>query len=310
MPAGTTVGQAAAAGAIAGLLFGLIAAGVESSRRSSAEKDVAPVLDALGDTKFQPALLSAIEQEIPRLSWTKINNIQTVNLEEAGGVEKLVSVSNATGLLTVSTTSFLSTDADKLVFAANAVLHSVPDSAAGEKPSRSKPVFHTNVSYEVAAPVEGKKREDFIPAWSANNGAAMKAAAEQATPKIAEMILRQLQIGTPEIEENQDGKFERRVTNAYGQDYREKVQVLETGSEGELVRSQNGALRFFANPVTVRANIESPANDVESPSNAIDSPVNDADNPIDADNPVDDLDSPANDNNIDDFDGDVAVVAE
>jgi|GEM_PF-5062154 len=252
MPAGTSAGTAAAATAGAGLLAALIVGAISSVQQSNAKKAAAPLQEALGDTAFGPAILSAVEQALPRLSWTRVEDVRTVKLDEDNTFADLVYSSDAPGLLTISTNSFLSREADTLVFAASAVITPVPENAdRNDNSTRRKrapnSVYGASVSYEVPAPVDGRRRQDFIPAWADNNGAAVKAAAAQATPVIADMIIRQLQEGKPAIVKNEEDKFDRRVTSAFGQGYREKVQVLQTTPEGELVRTQSGALRFYAN---------------------------------------------------------------
>lgn len=260
LPPGTTVGQAAAAGAAAGLFAGLIMAGIESAERADAARDVAPVQEALGDVRFGPSLRTAILDSLRDLDWARIDDVEVVNIAEKDALRDYIGAADAPGVLTLATSNFLSRNASTLVFSARATIVPKPtETLRSGKPRIPSATFVTTVGFEVPAPVEGKRRVDFLPTWAANDAALIRAAAAQAEPLLADMIFRQLRDGNVPVEKSADGKWERRAVHFFGTPTNERVEVLESRPYGDLVRVDGGSLRFLASMIAPLEAAEPPA---------------------------------------------------
>lgn len=257
LPPGTTVGQAAAAGAAGGLIAGLIMAGIESAERADAAKDIEPVQEALGDVRFGPSIRDAMVTSLRDLDWTTIEDIQVVDMSDKDALNNYMAGVDAPGVLTLATSNFLSRNASTLVFSARATIIPKPTEYTRSGKIRvPPPTFVTTIGFEVPAPVAGNRRVDFLPTWAANDAELIRAAAAQAEPLIAEMILRQLSEGNIPIEKPIDTKLERRAVHFYGIPGNPRVQVLERRPFGELVRVEGGMLRFLASEIAPLEEIE------------------------------------------------------
>lgn len=270
LPPGTTVGQAAAVGAAGGLIAGLIMAGIESAERSDAAKDILPVQEALGDVRFGPFLREAMLESLRKLDWTKIEDVQSIDVNEKDALRDYVVATDAPGVLTLASSNFLSRNASTLVFSARATILPKPTEVARSGKAKIPPAtFITTVGFEVPAPVEGKRRVDFLPTWAANDAELIRAAAAQAEPLLAEMIFLQLRDGNLPIEKPEDAKWERRDVHFYGTPIPHRVQILERRPDGDLVRVDGGMLQFLASRIAP-LNEGEPSEEVEpSPSDLL-----------------------------------------
>lgn len=278
LPPGTTVGQAAAAGAAGGLIAGLILAGIESAERADAARDIAPVQEALGDARFGPALRQAMAEALGALDWTTIETVEVIDVSDRDALRNYVAATDAPGVLTLATSNFLSRNASTLVFSARAtIVPKATETARSGKPRMPPATFVTSVGFEVPAPVPGNRRSDFLPTWAADGAGLIRAAAAQAEPLLAEMILRQLRDGNVPIEKPEEAKWERRPVHFYGTPLNQRVQVLENRPGGDLVRVDGGALRFLAHAIAPldeqeEAEKETAPSDEAAPSEATGAP--------------------------------------
>lgn len=250
LPPGTTIGQAAAAGAAGGLIAGLIIAGIESAERADAAKDIIPVQEALGDTRFGPSLREAMLESLRDLDWTDIEDVRIINVDEKEALGDYLAATDAPGVLTLASSNFLSRNASTLVFSARATI--IPKATEVTRSGKTKiprATFVTTVGFEVPAPVAGKRRVDFLPTWAENEAELIRAAAAQAEPLLAEMILLQMQDGNIPIEKPEGAKWERRPIHLYGTPIPYRVQVLESRPDGDLVLVDGGTLRFLASEI-------------------------------------------------------------
>ncbi len=257
LPPGTTVGQAAAAGAAGGLIAGLIMAGIESAERADAAKDILPVQEALGDARFGPSLREALVNSLRNLDWTNIEDVQVIDVSDKAALQDTVAATDAPGVLTLATSNFLSRNASTLVFSARAtIIPKATEFTRSGKPKIPPATFATTVAFEVPAPVAGARRVDFLPTWAANDAELIRAAAMQAEPLLAEMIFRQLRDGNVPIEKSADAKWERRAVHFSGSPFNSRVQILESRTDGVLVRADGGSLRFLGSMIAPLEEIE------------------------------------------------------
>ena len=278
VPAGTSPAAAAAGG----LFAALIIAGINSVEAADARKDAEPLNDALADWDYAALLRDEIQSVLPALSWTDVGEATVVDGAEPKELAAVVENSDAPGVLAVGASYYLSHNADTVVVSAQALLHPVPEREEGARPLRAAPpaVFSTTVSYEMPSPVSGKRRADHIPAWVADDAEALRAGLTRGASKVAALLMRQLEDGNMALETPEGEKPERRTISAFGQPLRVKVQVLEAGPEGELVRAQGGALRFLAPPYQPEpSEPDSPSGDDAAPDPA---PVDDQASPEEA----------------------------
>ena len=254
LPPGTSVGDAAAIGAASGLIAGLIIAGFEAAERADAAKDILPVKEALGEVRFGAQLRQAMLQSLQNLDWTTLEDVQVIDVSDREALPNYAAATDAPGVLTIASSNHLSRNAATLIFSAYVSI--APKATETYQSGRVKmppAAFTTTVGFEVHAPVEGRRRVDFLPTWAANDAELIRAAALQAEPILAELILRQMQEGNVLPEKREDGKWDRRFVHMYGIPQKDRVQILETRPDGEVVRAAGGSLRFLASEIRLPA---------------------------------------------------------
>lgn len=250
VPAGTSPAAAAAGGAIAFLII----AGIESAEAADAKRDAAPLNEALSDFDYKATLQREFEAALSEFSWTRVGEFAVLEDASPKGMNDMLAQSEQSGLLVVGANYYLSNTANAVIVSGHAFLHPKPDPARDAKrmnPRRAPPpaVYSVSVSYEMPSLAQGARRADHIPYWAANDAAALHEALNNGAAKVAAMLKQTLEEGTEPFKTVRGESVEKRQILAYN-GLKVKVRVLESGPDGELVRVQDGSLRFLARPST------------------------------------------------------------
>jgi len=179
-----------------GLLLALIDAGVNSVRTSKAETAVKPLRDALADYDFDSVLRDNMKSTLSQVAWLHVANASVVRDTSPDSLDQDLGHSTAGDVIIANTAYMLSNDADVLTVTMEAGLYSKDTSLAPnkakQKTSLANSIYHNRITFIMLAP-KTADRDHYIAEWSANNGAAMRAALKLAAEELPQLLADDLQ---------------------------------------------------------------------------------------------------------------------
>jgi hypothetical protein len=229
-PSDMATAGAAGGGAIGGLLFAAVDAGVNSVRTSKAEDAVKPLRDALVDYSFDRTMQNDMQASLASVPWLHVDNVHVLKEATSDSMDRALDSSRDSAVLFASADYQLSNDADLLTVTVSASLFPKSDAlralkqgkSSGTKTALANSLYHNTLVFEYHPQNTGVDRPTNIANWSANNGAAMRAALDESAKKLAWLLAQDVQsaMGTGNI------------PNA--------------GRSGVVTRAENGTLKFVA----------------------------------------------------------------
>jgi hypothetical protein len=207
----TTAGQGQ------GLIGALIDAGVDSYRAGTAETGVKPLRDAAVDMNFDRDLADQLKASLSPIAWLHLDGVRVVKEVATKKIDVAITGSKDAAVLVAVADYHLSNDGRQLFIVVNVDLYPNSASLAAFKPAKgnadvpsdpSNALYRNTYTFESDLPGPAAKREVNMPAWTADNAAAFRAAMKLGVAKLGEMIAMDLQ-GAEPAPQGQDGVMTR-----------------------------------------------------------------------------------------------------
>lgn len=254
--------------AVGGILGAIVDASINDVRTSKAETAVKPLRDALVDYDFDKGMQADLKDALAQDSFLHAENFGVVREVTNDKLDGVLDASKDSTVLFVTVDYRLSNDGDVLDIAATASLFPKDDplksmvktaSSSGPKTAMANALYRNNFIYELHLPGTTDDRDKNIALWSANNGAATRAALDQGARELAAMVAADLEGG------DQPVAGAAKVTT---QTPTAQIPVDVTGlvvnsdKTGQLVRLDDGTMKyisFAAAPAPATAAAPAPA---------------------------------------------------
>jgi len=199
----STAGAAGGASlGLAGALVGaLVDASVDSVRTGKAEKAVTPLRDSLVDYNFDAAFKDDLTASLTQLSWVHVDTVHVVRDFRESDLDGDLAASKDAAVLLMTTDYNLDNDGNVLTVTVGAALYPNTDALrAFAKKSSAKPstaignsIYHDTLVFR--RPLDGgtADRDANIAKWSADKGAMMRQALDDAAKRLAQKIASDLE---------------------------------------------------------------------------------------------------------------------
>lgn len=191
----------ATGGAGFGLIGALVDAGIDSTRTSKAEAAVTPLRNAMVDYSFDNALQDELKTSLAQIAWIHSGNFSVARDITNDGLGKALAASKASSVLFVLADYHLSNDGDALLVTFAAALMPNNDQLRALIPGKRdaktsvalvNALYRNRFVFEAHVKAMGD-RDRNIAEWSANNGAAGRAALTMAARKIVPLLVEDIQ---------------------------------------------------------------------------------------------------------------------
>jgi hypothetical protein len=187
---------ASTAGASAGLLGALVDVSIDATRNKNAETAVTPLRDAMVDFDADTMLRDDLKASLSQIDWLHVSGARVVKDIVPATLDKAITDSKDAAVLIVAADYHLSNDGAELDVVLSANMYANSDGLASLKPKAGKPsksdisnaIYRNSVTFKATAPGATGERTQNIAAWSANNGAALRAAMHEGSNKLAGQI--------------------------------------------------------------------------------------------------------------------------
>ena len=131
-----------------GLIGALIVAGIDSARRSNAEKEASPIIQQLQDYDFRTVMLNTLSAEIPKIATIKFNTpsrLETIYSES----QRRISFDQSSASVILFATVGYRLESGNLIISSNVEMYPKSESLLKfrNKPSDSNPIDNGNVIY-------------------------------------------------------------------------------------------------------------------------------------------------------------------
>ncbi len=230
-----------------GLLGALIDVGINSVRTGKAEDAVKPLRSAVVDYNYDQTLSTEFQKALSQVSWMGVDNVHVIKDVTPAAMDQVFNNSRDGAVLFTVTDYRLSNDADVLSVTVTAALFARSDALRALKPAKSgksqtalpNSLYHNTLLFETMAPNATSDRPHNIDMWSANNGAALRAALQQGASELAALLASDIQHvqGMPD-----ESKGQRELNNQTGQ-------VIAVDTDGSAMRFKDGTLAYATNSV-------------------------------------------------------------
>jgi hypothetical protein len=251
----STAGAAggAAFGVLGAVVGAMVDAGVNNARTSSAEKSVKPLRDSLVGFDYDAVLRDDMKASLTQLAWLHATDVKVNKDFGNESYENAFNASTASAVLMAGMDYHLSNDGDILYVTAYTFLfpkngEKAPVVKAG---SRSKPklktapenaIYRDTLVFQTKVDGATSDRDHNIALWSADNGAAMRAALKLASVKLSAMVSADLD--RPEKDPPATGKSVK-VEGFKGA-------IVSTDDDGTLVRFEDGTMKFVTKSIALQ----------------------------------------------------------
>jgi hypothetical protein len=238
-----------------GILGALIAAGVDSVRTSKAEDAVKPLRDATVDYAYDKTLSDDMKASLSALPWLGVDKVRVSKQITADGLESELQSSTDGALLVAVSDYRLDNDGNILTVTLNVMLLPHNDALRAIKGPIKSPLFkgdnalyRTSLAYVAKLPSGSSADRDVnIAAWSASNGAPMKAALDAATKKLASMLATDVARPSTDIDPTSGTNVDVPGLSPFGN----AVPGFDIGhdADGTTVRFKDGSTAFVTHAV-------------------------------------------------------------
>jgi len=221
----------------------LVEVSIDSARTSKAEKAVKPLRDALVDYDFDGMFKDEIKASLSPVAWLAVGDVRVVRDVADASLDNDLTSSKAGAVLFTSADYHTSNDADVLYVTMHAALFANNDALRALHPTNKTPktafantLYRDLITYETKLPNATDDRDANIAAWSADHGAAMRAALKQGAAKLGALVAYDL--GNPGTVTPVAAKQQIKVDGI-------KLDVVGTDPDGDLARMKDdGALVY------------------------------------------------------------------
>jgi hypothetical protein len=249
----STAGAAggAAFGVLGAVVGAMVDAGVNNARTSAAEKAVKPLRDSLVGFDYDAALRDDMKASLTQLAWLHATDVKVHKDFGNESYEGAYKTSTASAVLFAGMDYHLSNDGDVLYVTAYTFLFPKNGEKAPvvAKPgSRSRPklktapenaVYRDTLAFQTKVEGATSDRDHNMVLWSADNGAAIRAALKLASVKLSALLASDLE--RPEKEAAAGGKSVK-VEGLKGT-------IVSTDDDGTLVRFEDGTMKYYTKSI-------------------------------------------------------------
>ena len=234
-----------------GLLFALVDAAVDSVRTSKAEDAVKPLRDSLVDFNFDESFQGELKKSLSEVPWIHLADVRVIKEVTNNSMDEALTGSKSGAVLFAAPDYHLSNDANLLVLKVTVSLFPNDDalralsknkSNSGAKTAMEKALYRNTFTFSTKIPGTASDRDANMKVWSADNGAAARAALNRGAAKLAVMLAEDLQ-KPEEMAGNDNAKGTTRSVVVDGV----SGQVVRDDDDGDMVRFRDGTLAFVAN---------------------------------------------------------------
>ncbi len=249
--AGGSFAAGAAAGGAAFLVGALLGTAIYNARTSQAEAAVKPLRDALMAFNFDEVFRGELKDSLSGVPWMHVGEFQVIKEGTPDSLDRALTDSKAAAVLFVRTDYHLSNAADLLFISARVSLSPHDNvlqpfarninAMPGPMTALERSLYRGIFVFKTAAPGDTGDRGMNIEAWSANNGAAMRAAIKLGASKLGRMLADDLQRPEHDMTPAKIG-----YTKAEGFVTVDGVngRVIATDTDGQTIRLSNDTLVF------------------------------------------------------------------
>jgi hypothetical protein len=181
-----------------GLLLALVDAGVNAARTSKAEDAVKPLRDALVGYDFDQIVADQVKAALPQPSWLNVTGVTVTKDLLPANLNNKLSQSKAAAVLFGYVDYQLNNDGNELMVTLRADLYPNTDALKAfraMKPGKDllapqNAIYRNSVVFTRSVPAPSPKadRDAYIKVWSADKGAAMRAALNDAAVDVAKKL--------------------------------------------------------------------------------------------------------------------------
>jgi hypothetical protein len=245
------------AGAAGGAAFGLVGAivgavvdaSVNAARSSKAEAAVKPLRDSLVDYNFDNAMQGDLKSSLGQVAFLNVAEVHEVKDVTNDALDASLAGSKQGAVLFVTTDYHLSNDGDVLyitvaasLFGNNDALRSVKaPPAKSPKTSLKNALYYNTMVFETKVAGASSDRDHNIANWSADHGAAMRAALDVGARELAAMLASDIQRSEKDSA-GPPGAMTAKLENQTGT-------VVGSDDNGSILRFKDGTLKFAAKSV-------------------------------------------------------------
>lgn len=260
VPKSTAGAAGGAAGGMLGALIGAaIDAGVDSSRTSKAETAVTPLRNAIVDFSFDDTLQTKLKDSLAQITWVHAGKMAVVRDITNDGLDKTLAASTASAVLFVIADYRLSNAGDAVLVTLvvrlipnNDVLRALRTGKHDDKVAVAaiNALYRNRFTFEAHIKTTAD-RDQNIAEWSANHGAAARAALQMAVEKLVPLMAEDIQgaVTTPANAEQVTMPLTEEVTtcgvNTSGAQCGTKATLVTKDQDGEAVRFDDGSIKYL-----------------------------------------------------------------
>jgi hypothetical protein len=166
---------------------------------------VKPLRDAVVDINFDHAFSTQMQSSLSAITWLHLDAVRVMKEAAPKTIDQAITGSKDGAVIIAVTDYHLSNDGRQLFITANVDLYSNSASLAQFKPAKGKPdtpsassnsLYRNTFTFESDVPGPPAKREANMVVWTANDGAAFRAAMKLGVTKLGDMIAMDIQ-GAP-----------------------------------------------------------------------------------------------------------------
>lgn len=233
-------------GAGFGLIGALIDVSIDQVRTGKAEAAVKPLRDAVVDYNFDDVFKSEISHSLSAVPWMGAATFRVVRDVSPDTMEKTLKNSQAGAVLFIAADYNLSNDGDELTVKLYANLLPNNDGLRALKPAKkdskklalpANALYRNVLVYKTRIPPAPSGRDGTIAAWSADHGAATRAALGMAAAKLARLLAEDIQ------RTEEDGAAAAKAGNTVKIEGR-PGQSIGSDTDGTAVRFADGTLAY------------------------------------------------------------------
>lgn len=263
--------------AVGGILGALIDSGINDVRTTKAETAVKPLRDALVDYNFDKGLQGDLKDALAQDSFLHAEGFNVVREVTNDKLDAVLDASKDSTVLFISVDYCLSNDGDVLDILATASLFPKDDvlksmvksNTKSPKTAPANALYRNNFVYELKLPGTTDDRDKNVAMWSADNGAAMRAALDQGAKVLASMVAADLKGG----DQPAAGAAKVTTQTPVAQIPVDVTgQVVTSDSAGQILRFDDGTMKYIASaappPATASAPAAAPAPAAATPANS------------------------------------------
>jgi len=200
VPAANAAGQG-------GVIGVFVTAGIDGANTNAAEESVKWVRNAIIDYDFDGVLQADLKASLSEVGFLKVQSVSATKDIMYAGLDRKVTGS-AQGAVLMATADYqFNGDASMVTVTLQADLFANSPQLAAHKPAKTanasivtapgNAVYRNTFTHVAGVPGTKGNREANLRQWAANNGAALRAALDEGSAKVAEKLAADIQVAAP-----------------------------------------------------------------------------------------------------------------